>query len=73
MIVRLARLFSAQEILQRRRPDQAADMRGENTIAAALHYQSSLNPELGSRTDTAPSELRNGWKSGGEWAKSHLA
>jgi hypothetical protein len=29
--------FGAQEILQRRRPDQAADMRGENAIRAALH------------------------------------
>ena len=47
MIVGFARLFGAQEFLQRRRPDQAADMRGENTIAAALHYHSSLNPEFG--------------------------
>jgi hypothetical protein len=36
-VERLARLFRAQELLQRLRPDQAADMGGEDSIAAALH------------------------------------
>ncbi len=37
MVVRLARLLQAQEILQLGWPNKAADMRGENAIDAALH------------------------------------
>src|SRR5262249_39728948 len=36
-VERLAILLGTQEDLQLRRPDQAADMRGENAFAAALH------------------------------------
>ena len=39
-VVRLAALPGAQELLQRLRADQAADMGGENAVAAAFHARS---------------------------------
>jgi len=40
LVKRLACLLRAQELLQRLRPDQAADVGGENPIGASLHYSS---------------------------------
>ncbi len=51
LVDRLARLLRAQEILQRLRPDQAADMGGEDAIGAAFHLARSLFAECkGCRT-----------------------
>ena len=36
-VVGLAGLLGAKKLLQLRRPDQAADMGGENTVRAAVH------------------------------------
>jgi hypothetical protein len=41
MVERLARLLRAQELLQRLRPDQAADVGGQNAFGAALHWARS--------------------------------
>ena len=37
LVVRLAGLLGAQKFLQRRRPDEAADMGGEDAVGTALH------------------------------------
>src|SRR5207247_599930 len=48
---RLAALLGAQEVLQRRGSDQAADMSGEDAISAALHIApSDLAPMRGGET-----------------------
>jgi hypothetical protein len=42
-------LLGTEEILQRLRPDQAADMGGEDAIGAALHLARSLLNGNGAR------------------------
>jgi len=37
LVERAARLLGAQEVLQRRRTNEAADVRGQDAIGAALH------------------------------------
>ena len=57
-VVRLAGLLGAQKLLQRLRPDQAADMGGQDAVGAALHL-CSLGGLL-RQANTAPRGPRNG-------------
>ena len=66
----LALLPLAQELLQPRRPDQAADVSGENAIGAALHVR---GPLLGCALVTAPLDRNNPWGAahrGPRWLRS---
>ena len=49
LVVGLAGLLGAQELLQLRRPDQAADMGGEDAVRAALHGVPILRRLIGNR------------------------
>ena len=44
LVIRLSSLLGAQEFLQRRRPNETSNMRGQDAITAALHWSPRATP-----------------------------